>query len=287
MILFPILLSIGHVATRPQRQRRDTVIVEGTTTTPATFQVERLDAPMERIEIRLIDEQEHENNTGVNYHDFVGVSASDSTHPDDADADNQITMDGDYNKYKKVEYVSDLTGPQQSTPAALIVNVDGQPESQGSEMHAKAWISSGNKEEFVDDVIQLPPDVEEDENPDDEGEPVEECLENRDQLPDDVVERLQSMKHKLSKMIRRLNKQQQQYCTEHSDYDAAPTHVAPEYRQCPNWREEKMVHYYKLMRIMYCQDMSRWPNASRVKRQFEPKLHLFETMYAFQKSESA
>lgn len=37
------------------------------------------------------------------------------------------------------------------------------------------------------------------------------------------------MKHKLGKMIRRLNKQQSQYCTEVPDYDAAPSHEK-EYR---------------------------------------------------------
>jgi len=47
------------------------------------------------------------------------------------------------------------------------------------------------------------------------------------------------------------------------------------------WRQEKMVHYYKIMRLTYCSDYSKWPDAPRVKRTFGQDFPLFEKLYAF------
>uniref|UniRef100_A0A183G3F6 Transposase n=1 Tax=Heligmosomoides polygyrus TaxID=6339 RepID=A0A183G3F6_HELPZ len=54
-------------------------------------------------------------------------------------------------------------------------------------------------------------------------------------------------------------------------------------RLCPIWRNEKKVHNYQLMRIKYCADYSKWPNASKLMSTYGDNLNLYETLYAFQK----
>ncbi|KIH66561.1 hypothetical protein ANCDUO_03109 [Ancylostoma duodenale] len=113
---------------------------------------------------------------------------------------------------------------------------------------------------------------------DDEYEPVEECLLNRAELPLKTVQRLTEQARKLGKLIRTRNRLQQQYCInrEHPQLN-------DEFRLCPIWRNEKKVHNYQLMRIKYCADYSKWPNASKLMSTYGDNLNLYETLYAFQK----
>lgn len=65
--------------------------------------MERLDAPIERIEIRLIDDQETDNNTRVYNDGFPQVSASETARFEEhVDDDPQMEMPQEYHKYKKV-----------------------------------------------------------------------------------------------------------------------------------------------------------------------------------------
>ena len=88
----------------------------------------------------------------------------------------------EYSKYKKVEY--DVAGGARMSPTPLVVTMDAaqiagpqpivNPVSVSVLFHfdfkgvfkasLSRWESAANKE-LVDDVIELPPDVEEDENP--------------------------------------------------------------------------------------------------------------------------
>ncbi|KAE9414620.1 hypothetical protein Angca_000894, partial [Angiostrongylus cantonensis] len=110
-----------------------------------------------------------------------------------------------------------------------------------------------------------------------EYEPVEECLLNKAELPLKTVHRLTEQAKKLGKLIRTRNRLQQQYCInrEHPQLN-------DEYRLCPIWRNEKKVHNYQLMRIKYCADYSKWPNASKLMSTYGDNLNLYETLYAFQ-----
>ncbi|GMR56515.1 hypothetical protein PMAYCL1PPCAC_26710 [Pristionchus mayeri] len=117
----------------------------------------------------------------------------------------------------------------------------------------------------------------------DDPEPVEECLANKHQLAEEVVHRMEKQVERLSKMVRKLGKQQSQYCTQAADETTDRQLFTDTYSQCPIWREEKIVHYYKLMRITYCADYGKWPNGHKMVRTYGQYLPLFETLYAFQK----
>ncbi|GMS79068.1 hypothetical protein PENTCL1PPCAC_1243, partial [Pristionchus entomophagus] len=117
----------------------------------------------------------------------------------------------------------------------------------------------------------------------DDPEPVEECLANRHQLAEEVVHRMEKQVERLSKMVRKLGKQQSQYCTQAADETTDRQLFTDTYSQCPIWREEKIVHYYKLMRISYCADYGKWPNGPKMVKTYGQYLPLFETLYAFQK----
>uniref|UniRef100_A0A915ECL8 Uncharacterized protein n=1 Tax=Ditylenchus dipsaci TaxID=166011 RepID=A0A915ECL8_9BILA len=104
---------------------------------------------------------------------------------------------------------------------------------------------------------------------------VEECLENRDKLAEDTVQRLLRQRRRLAQLIKRANKQQNMFCRP----DQSQEHIP--YRKCPIWRQEKLVHYYKLMRLTYCSNYNKWPNAPKVKRIFGHQFPLFEKLYAF------
>ncbi|VDL71780.1 unnamed protein product [Nippostrongylus brasiliensis] len=113
---------------------------------------------------------------------------------------------------------------------------------------------------------------------DDEYEPVEECLLNRAELPLKTVQKLTEQARKLGKLIRTRNRLQQQKTPEATEASRRSC-----CRLCPIWRNEKKVHNYQLMRIKYCADYSKWPNASKLMSTYGDNLNLYETLYAFQK----
>ncbi|KAJ1369311.1 hypothetical protein KIN20_030736 [Parelaphostrongylus tenuis] len=145
----------------------------------------------------------------------------------------------------------------------------------------RTWLSFSTRtptDSDDDGLDVLPPEAEESSS-DDEYEPVvEECLLNRAELPLKTVNRLTEQAKKLGKLIRTRNRLQQQYCINREN-----PQLNDEYRLCPIWRNEKKVHNYQLMRIKYCADYSKWPNASKLMSTYGDNLNLYETLYAFQK----
>ncbi|VDM58473.1 unnamed protein product [Angiostrongylus costaricensis] len=229
----------------PFRAKRD----NENSTTMATFTVERLDAPIERIEIRLIDE--NSNSTVRNPAPVPQESAAGVTQQSGTVVENAIDTNGESADQYDVRYKK-----------------------------ARAWLSFSTRtptDSDDDDLDVLPPEAEESSS-DDEYEPVEECLLNKAELPLKTVHRLTEQAKKLGKLIRTRNRLQQQYCInrEHPQLN-------DEYRLCPIWRNEKKVHNYQLMRIKYCADYSKWPNASKLMSTYGDNLNLYETLYAFQK----
>ncbi|KAL6742243.1 hypothetical protein Aduo_015412 [Ancylostoma duodenale] len=297
-----------HYNVSPLRTKRDNENV----TTMATFTVERLDAPIERIEIRLIDE--NSTNTVLEQPPAVG-----SEHPGTGPANPQLNGAATENaidtnvvgsadqydvRYKKVEYVSDViltrqddsptelapenptgdthegsTTTSTSTTAGVAVHREPMAGDNPPRAEARAWLSYSTRSpsDVDDDLDVLAPEAEESSS-DDEYEPVEECLLNRAELPLKTVQRLTEQARKLGKLIRTRNRLQQQYCInrEHPQLN-------DEFRLCPIWRNEKKVHNYQLMRIKYCADYSKWPNASKLMSTYGDNLNLYETLYAFQK----
>ncbi|CAO4378805.1 unnamed protein product [Caenorhabditis nigoni] len=322
----------GIVATsRPINLEDDAV----ETTTHPTFtgsnqQVQRLDAPIERIEIRLIDDNtthvvpevvisaerrdEDENRTNAGrdeneegttteqppHHHFHEPDQDPSPAPTDLPPSSQEDM------YKKVEYVvqptsapeptpehtslqySDAPGysTEHSTEQPVVVGEDPyyystlSPAKQASaEVQAKAWISvSSTIPKFEGDIdeddLPPPPASEDNEN----EEPEEECLANEENLTDEVIERLKSETAMYYRLVKQRNDQQKEFCGTIAARDV----TTEEFRRCSNWRAEKLVYYYKLMRKTYCQ-VDNWPNSPKIKKTYGEYLNLFGTFYAFQK----
>ncbi|WKY09832.1 hypothetical protein Q1695_002300 [Nippostrongylus brasiliensis] len=324
-----------HYDVSPLRMKRD----NENATTMATFTVERLDAPIERIEIRLIDENSTKTAeappaplqpaasgsssldsnlaaASADQYDVEYVSDVMVTRQDDSPTEfapeqpgtesnsNSRAWDETANRAKdaedghrgQVEYVSDvMVTRQDDSPTELAPepgrestsgprwdetagHADGNGES-GRRGQARAWLSFSTRRpsDNDDDLDMLPPEVEESSS-DDEYEPVEECLLNRAELPLKTVQKLTEQARKLGKLIRTRNRLQQQYCINREQ-----PQMNDEFRLCPIWRNEKKVHNYQLMRIKYCADYSKWPNASKLMSTYGDNLNLYETLYAFQK----
>ncbi|TKR57546.1 hypothetical protein L596_030795 [Steinernema carpocapsae] len=211
------------------------------------FQIERLDSPLERIEIRLIDE----NATNPLVIEVQDKPSEVTPQPESIPVANPTVV-----VEPEVEHNTVVHNEEQAEDP---VRLDEQSRKLAL-----------TREEPTDDL-----DLEDELDDTEPENTVEECLANQDKLSRIVVDRLKRDKRKLSKMIRKLNRQQEQYCRP----DIQSEEV--QHRSCPTWRQEKMVHYYKLMRISYCSDYSRWPNAPKIKRTFGNLFPLYEKLYAF------
>ncbi|PIO66698.1 hypothetical protein TELCIR_11579, partial [Teladorsagia circumcincta] len=242
-VAYAIPLPI-HYDVLPYRAKRH----NDNSSTMATFTVERLDAPIERIEIRLIDE----NSTNA-----VLDSAAARPQPLQPAA---------------------VGAAEHNAANAIDTNTGSDDQYDVRYKKARAWLSfSTRTPSDNDDIDVLAPEVEESSS-DDEYEPVEECLLNRAELPLKTVQKLTEQARKLGKLIRTRNRLQQQYCINREQ-----PQLNDEFRLCPIWRNEKKVHNYQLMRIKYCADYSKWPNASKLMSTYGDNLNLYETLYAFQK----
>lgn len=289
---------------------------DDTTTTLPTFtgSIQRLDAPIERIEIRLIDdnvtysvpevtvstvreEEEERLQAGEDHITTTELIPEDHVHgPDPSPAPTESSPSQD-DMYRKVEYVVQPTSIEpthlpselesQSHPTEPIV-IGEDPnyystvpsnKQTSAEIQAKAWISvSTSVPKFEGDIdeddLPPPPVSEDSEN----EEPEEECLANKEKLTDEVIERLRSETSMYYRLVRQRNEQQKEYC---GGGEATDT-TSEMYRRCSNWRAEKLVYYYKLMRKTYCQ-VDNWPNSPKIKKTYGEYLNLFGTFYAFQK----
>ncbi|CAB3398484.1 unnamed protein product [Caenorhabditis bovis] len=236
---------------------------EPPTSTHPTFAVQRLDAPIERIEIRLIDENQTRSEPTTTTQQPI-------TEPEARSV--QMT-----NEQEKYEYVVQAT-PTSDDP--VVVGDDPSyyttMSSEREEFQAKAWVSVAPTSipRFDGDIDEddLPPRP--DQSSSDAKEPEEECLANQDQLSDEVIARLKHETSVYYKLIMRRNEQQKEQCRGAISEEM--------FRRCSDWRAEKLVYYYKLMRKTYCQ-VDNWPNPTKAKKTYGEYLNLFGTFYAFQK----
>lgn len=335
-VLFIILLiainqasPVGHeddedVTTTASTRRpwNDDDDVEEVMTTHPTFTVQRLDAPIERIEIRLIDdntthsvpevtvstvrdEDRNRANAGRDQLDYGTTTESPPEHFHEPDQDPSPAPTESFpsqeEMYKKVEYEvqptsvdttnkysEPTTTEPHENPTEPIVIGEGpsyyystmpSDKQVSAEIQAKAWISvSSSVPKFDGDIdeddLPPPPASEDAEN----EEPEEECLANKEKLTDEVIERLRSETTMYYRLVRQRNDQQKEFCGSGEARDA----TTDMYRRCSNWRAEKLVYYYKLMRKTYCQ-VDNWPNSPKIKKTYGEYLNLFGTFYAFQK----
>ncbi|EFP05341.1 hypothetical protein CRE_27559 [Caenorhabditis remanei] len=326
--------------------------VEDVMTTHPTFTVQRLDAPIERIEIRLIDdntthsvpevtvstlrdEDRNRASAGRDQFDYgttteqvrhrnsicvlrICFQPPEHVHEPDQDPSPAPTepIPSQEEMYKKVEYVVQPTSIDPthtySEPttteshehptepivigedpyyystmasdkqASAEVKIKQHAESFHNlllKIQAKAWISvSTSVPKFDGDIdeddLPPPPAPEDAEN----EEPEEECLANKEKLTEEVIERLRSETTMYYRLVRQRNDQQKEFCGSGEARDT----TSDMYRRCSNWRAEKLVYYYKLMRKTYCQ-VDNWPNSPKIKKTYGEYLNLFGTFYAFQK----
>uniref|UniRef100_A0A914UNB1 Uncharacterized protein n=2 Tax=Plectus sambesii TaxID=2011161 RepID=A0A914UNB1_9BILA len=198
--------------------------------------LERIDSPMELIEIRLIDDN------------------------------SSVPLLIDIQKVESDEQAQEVQGGERLEDAFPLLPPINEMESKES--------GSG---EAPADTLDAPPNPSPSTtaSPTPAEQPYEECLNNERWLDADTFNKLKHRQRKLSRMIRSLNRQMDMYCL--TDKNGA----SMAYRKCSQWREEKMFHYYKLMRLTYCSDYSKWPNAQRIKRSFGALFPLLERLYAF------
>jgi hypothetical protein len=285
---------------------QDTVVID----TATNFRVERLDAPIERIEIRLINENSstplvigiqkspRENDEGL-----VAPTAERSTEMpqtenmhigNDVVSTSDVTMDNvtpapEMSQTSSETVIIIRTGPvPESVTSTTELPETTQHTSEMSDGTTITFDALAHEEPSTDGIANNPAEpyniddlplddaiVDEDSNGEQDRIPVEECLANKDQLPAETVQRMLRQRGRLSHLIRLVNRRQNMFCRPDQQKDQV------EYRKCPLWRQEKMVHYYKIMRLTYCSDYSKWPDAPRVKRTFGRDFPLFEKLYAF------
>uniref|UniRef100_A0A914CTQ8 Uncharacterized protein n=1 Tax=Acrobeloides nanus TaxID=290746 RepID=A0A914CTQ8_9BILA len=295
---------------------KDTVVID----TNKNLHVERLDAPIERIEIRLIDENSTaplviDISKGLKDIHATTTLPPDAIHPTNGDSHTEIidaekpietVPKSDHERFVHIVIEPESTTSTTTTSATDILNgeqivtripahdeetqtthatavheefqEEARPSTHESPTPSTTLIAEENREvvdRYIDDLPHIEDIDDEDDNQNDEVLPVEECLDNKDKLSMETVQRLLRQRRRLSSLIKRLNKQQNMFCRP----DQQMEHV--EYRKCPLWKEEKMVHYYKLMRLNYCSDYTKWPDAPKIKRTFGPDFPLFEKLYAF------
>ncbi|KHN87623.1 hypothetical protein Tcan_06353 [Toxocara canis] len=272
-----LLLSIHFAASGPLRIASngvDSVVLGGNEKaliidTSTSFRVERLDAPIERIEIRLMDE----NSTQPV---VIDIQKSVPTQPpSSAEASSNSVIEPD--TVGQQEHHPE-TKERKSASIGFEVKMERKVEHIMPNSDANRW-NVGQPEqtqgtaEYVDDLPPL--DIGEDAEEGPVEVPVERCYLNRDKLTPDIIANMDSDKRNLSRKLKQYNTQLRAYCS--------PEHEARDelFRNCPLWREEKMIHYYKLMRLLYCSDYNLWPNAPKIKRSFGANLQLFEKLYAF------
>ncbi|KAL3985318.1 hypothetical protein ACH3XW_38135 [Acanthocheilonema viteae] len=239
--------------------------------TSTSFRVERLDTPIERIEIRLMDEN-------ATQPVVIDIQKSVQTTPTSTDEESDNSMietnglkEGNGNKKRKTDEqkLSSLGGFELKVERKVEQHIVPRSDRRWDN-HDRISISHP---EYVDD---LPPiDIDDEDEASFEVLPVEKCYLNREKLTPDILNDMDRDKRNLSRILRQYNTQLRAYCSpEHEARDEA-------FRNCPLWREEKMIHYYKWMRLLYCSDYNLWPNAPKIKRSFGANLPLFEKLYAF------
>uniref|UniRef100_A0A915PJP8 Uncharacterized protein n=1 Tax=Setaria digitata TaxID=48799 RepID=A0A915PJP8_9BILA len=233
--------------------------------------VERLDTPIERIEIRLMDENATQPVVIDIQKSVQTTPASSAEASSNSVIESSSLKENNANKKRKTEEqkLPSLGGFELKVERKVEQHIVPRPDRRW-ENHDRITIS---QPEYVDD---LPPiDIDDEDEAPFEVLPVEKCYLNREKLTPDILSDMDRDKRNLSRILRQYNTQLRAYCSpEHEARDEA-------FRNCPLWREEKMIHYYKWMRLLYCSDYNLWPNAPKIKRSFGANLPLFEKLYAF------
>ncbi|MFH4978086.1 hypothetical protein AB6A40_004795 [Gnathostoma spinigerum] len=283
-ILFIVLLLTSTAFTQPLRIESngvDSVVLTGQEKpiiidTSATFRVERLDAPIDRIEIRLIDE----NSTQPVVIDIQKAHSTTIAPPSSAESQANSVIEEGTNQNVADMVHSDIRkriDDQQRKIGALEIKVERKVDVHLAPNTASQWNTeqgSQSTAEYVDDLPML--DIGDDSEEEIVEElPVERCYLNRALLPAGVVVDMNAEKRNLSRILKQYNTQLRSFCSPEREAKNEA------FRNCPLWREEKMINYYKLMRLLYCSDYNLWPNAPKIKRSFGANLQLFEKLYAF------
>jgi len=87
---------------------------------------------------------------------------------------------------------------------------------------------------------------------------VEECLANKALMSKGSIDRLLRQRRRLAQSIKKINRQQNMFCRVDENVGEVP------YRKCPVWRQQKWGDYHSLIRLTYCSEPSRWPDAPSI-----------------------
>uniref|UniRef100_A0A8R1Y1F4 Uncharacterized protein n=1 Tax=Onchocerca volvulus TaxID=6282 RepID=A0A8R1Y1F4_ONCVO len=252
--------------------------------TSTSFRVERLDTPIERIEIRLMDENATQPVVIDIQKSVQNTPTSSDKESDSSMIESSSLQESNGSKKRKMEEqkLASLGGFELKVERKVEQHIVPRSDRHWDN-HDRITIS---QPEYVDD---LPPiEIDDEDEASFEVLPVEKCYLNRDKLTPDILNDMDKDKRNLSRILRQYNTQLRAYCSpEHEARDEAfRLFTASKMfdwkpKNCPLWREEKMIHYYKWMRLLYCSDYNLWPNAPKIKRSFGANLQLFEKLYAF------
>ncbi|CAJ0929841.1 unnamed protein product, partial [Mesorhabditis belari] len=300
----PTVSSHTVPSNHPHFVEEEEGVIRRRTDITSSVAIESLDSPIERIEIRLIDGNgSHPHVDEV----LVVVDGDAHRHTKSLGSSLREKVEGRSEQqkpidtlpeanYKKVEYTHI---PQARVQASIQEDTLGASTTQAPTQETSTETTEdlmandeGNRQTPTSTYPTLPPPPAEiDEltkevdmgvpmrktttDEEDEGEPPEECLANAHLLSASVVQILEERANSLKKKIQRLNRNMRKHCEGESGDER------DSYIQCPKWREQKMVQYYKFMRATYCENVEKWPNSNRFKRTYAQHLPLFETLYTF------
>uniref|UniRef100_A0A0R3RYU9 Uncharacterized protein n=1 Tax=Elaeophora elaphi TaxID=1147741 RepID=A0A0R3RYU9_9BILA len=186
--------------------------------TSTSFRVERLDTPIERIEIRLMDEN-------ATQPVVIDIQKSVQTTPTASDEESDNSMiestglkESHGNKKRKTDEqkLASLGGFELKVERKVEQHIVPRSDRRWDN-HDRISIS---QPEYVDD---LPPiDIDDEDEASFEVLPVEKCYLNREKLTPDILNDMERDKRNLSRILRQYNTQLRAYCSpEHEARDEA------------------------------------------------------------------
>ncbi|VDK73932.1 unnamed protein product [Litomosoides sigmodontis] len=188
--------------------------------TSTSFRVERLDTPIERIEIRLMDE----NATQPVVIDIQKSVQATPTSTSDDDTDNNSLIEAGNFKESGGGKKRKTDEQKLASLGAFELKVERKVEQHIVPRSDRRWDNhdriSISQPEYVDD---LPPiDIDDEDEASFEVLPVEKCYLNREKLTPDILNDMDRDKRNLSRILRQYNTQLRAYCSpEHEARDEA------------------------------------------------------------------
>ncbi|OZC09733.1 hypothetical protein X798_03136 [Onchocerca flexuosa] len=186
--------------------------------TSTSFRVERLDTPIERIEIRLMDEN-------ATQPVVIDIQKSVQNTPTSSDKESDSSMiesgslqesNGSKKRKTDEQKLTSLGGFELKVERKVEQHIVPRSDRHWDN-HDRITIS---QPEYVDD---LPPiDIDDEDEATFEVLPVEKCYLNRDKLTPDILNDMDKDKRNLSRILRQYNTQLRAYCSpEHEARDEA------------------------------------------------------------------